>query len=192
MNFYIFGLGAIGSNLLLRLAQQYPEANFVGFDFDKVEERNIGTQAYFLQHIGLYKTAAMQSVLSTKLRKFNYKYETKKIEEGSILSGFIFDKNTVVLDCFDNIESRKLLQDRLSNYCLHIGFSPEFTAEITWGKDYKVPGEMNPNNPDICTLEKAGAFINFIVNLSALTIDKYIEKKEQHNFIVNNFNIIKS
>jgi hypothetical protein len=196
MNFYIFGLGAIGSNLLLRLAQQYLEAQFFGFDFDKVEERNIKTQAYFIQHIGQYKTVAMQSVLSTKMKKFNYKYETGKIENNKFwltLSELIQgEENSIAIDCFDNIESRKLLHEKLKRSCLHVGFSPEFTAEITWGNNYKIPGGMNPNSPDICTLEKAGAFINFAVNLSALAIDSFIEKRIQRNFIVNGFNIIKN
>lgn len=196
MNFYIFGLGAIGSNLLVRLAQQYPDSQFFGFDFDKVEQRNIGTQAYFLQHIGHFKTVAMQSVLSTKLRKVNYKYYTEKVVNiNSIAKEFVEQskkgkQDSLIVDCFDNIESRKLLHEFFKEHCLHIGFSTLPSGEICWGKNYKVPSEMNPILPDVCDLTSMGGFINLTVGLSSIIIDEYIQKNIQRNFIIQNFKII--
>lgn len=191
----VCGLGAIGSNLIVQLSKQYPFYNFIGIDFDVVEERNIKTQAYFISHVGQPKTQSMFSVFSTKHRKINYKGIRNKIESvadlGLIRKNFP-SENYLYIDCFDNIKSRKIFSGLREDSCLHIGFSPQFSAEIIWHEDYEVPGEMDPSGVDICTLDEASSFITFVVSFGSMIIDNFFKEGKKESFIIKNkYNIIK-
>ena len=132
-NIFVFGLGAIGSNLLLQLVKKYPAMEFTGIDFDTVKQRNIATQAYMLPHIGMPKVQAMNIVLGLNVRKFVYKGIKVKIEKGMNLVKelSIQPDHDLVIDCFDNAESRGIIHAPGKQGfpdTLHIGFSPQYTA----------------------------------------------------------------
>lgn len=178
----IYGLGAIGSNLLVQLAKQFPDIEFHGIDFDKVEDRNIRTQAYFLEHVGLHKADAMRVVLSRYLRKPNYKPFKLKIERPEQIG-----KHDLTLDCFDNTASRELFTHAKGNI-LHVGFSPAYAAECIWNERYEVPEATDPALGDICSMTEAVSFIHYVVNLAAMNITQFLDKKEKRDFIVTNKN----
>ena len=184
MRFRIFGLGAIGSNLLMQLVHLYPKAKFIGIDKDKVEERNIATQAYYLPHIQMFKVQAMQIVLSMKTRSINYMPIHKDIDNShdSFIKADADVKDCILIDCFDNHRSRKFLEG--INNCIHVGFSPKYTAEIIWGKNYTAPGDINPAENDICELEYAVPFINYVVSLACMSIQDYVNKGEKNNYLI--------
>ena len=182
----IFGLGALGSNLLVQLVRQFPDYSFVGVDFDKIEERNIRTQAYFVEHVGQLKAQAIRAVAQRYVRKLAYLPVVQKIVEPRVPNSEDF----LWVDCFDNTQSRLLLTPNL-RFCadhpiLHVGFSPFYTAECMWNKDYDVPGDVDPTQNDICSMSDAVSFIGFIVNLTALTISEYVQNNRKRNFIVTN------
>jgi molybdopterin/thiamine biosynthesis adenylyltransferase len=205
MKITVFGLGAIGSNLLVQLSKQYPDFEYVGVDFDKVEERNLRTQAYFLEHVGAPKVQAMRVVLSRHLRKPKYTPVQRKIEPSDLntsskgLGGLISD---LWIDCFDNSESRELLRVAGSNEkilfsgtvpTLHVGFSPLYTAECIWNENYEVPGNVDPRMADICSMTDAVGFIHLTVNAALLNISQYLESKPDcngrrhgHDFLITN------
>jgi molybdopterin/thiamine biosynthesis adenylyltransferase len=186
MNITIFGLGAIGSNLLLNLSTQYPDSNFMGIDFDTVEQRNIGIQQYFVNHIGRPKANTMGVILNLRNKGVSYIPVNRKIESITALNDYI-DGTNLVLDCFDNSESRQIIKDYcIETPCLHIGFSPTYTAEIIWNEDYSVPGDLDPANDDICTLTDAASFIQFVVGMAGMTINDFIDKGEKNNYIITN------
>jgi len=192
----VCGLGAIGSNLIVQLNKQYPFYNFIGIDFDNVEERNIKTQAYFISHVGQSKTQSMFSVFSTKHRKVNYKGIRNKIEsiaDLELIRKNFPSENYLYIDCFDNVNSRKIFSGlRKEDSCLHIGFSPQFSAEIIWHEDYEVPGEMDPSGVDICTLDEASSFITFVVSFGSMVIDNFFKEGKKESFIIKNkYNIIR-
>jgi len=181
MKFTIYGLGAIGSNLLVQLSKQYPDAEFIGVDFDKVEERNIRTQAYFLEHVGHPKALAMRSILGRYNRKPNYKPINFKVT-----SQVQLDANDIAIDCFDNSASRKLLKlpKDSDGHMLHVGFSPFYTAECIWNENYDVPGDVDPAHADICSMQDAVPFIHYVVNSAALSISDWIQKGQKRDFLV--------
>lgn len=169
-NIYVFGLGALGSNILVQLARAYPNTTFHGIDFDKVEERNLRTQAYFMEHLNQPKAIAMAAVLHRINKKPKYNAINTRITKPIGVK-----KDGLVLDCFDNLESREIVRKLQCDNILHVGFSPEFTADIGWeGKDYSLPGEMKPG-VDICTLDSAGPFIQFVCSFVCLQIVRFIE-----------------
>lgn len=177
----VYGLGAIGSNLLLQIAKQRPEIAYVGIDFDKVEARNIGPQAYFLEHIGQDKAVAMRGVLARFLRKPRYHPISDKLtkEPGTE------PEDVLNIDCFDNVKSRALTCTSALKNTLHVGFSPFYTAEIAWSPGYKPSGDVAEGAPDICTLQAAVPFIHTVVNLAALTVTDFLLHGRKRDSIVS-------
>lgn len=173
-----YGLGAIGSNLLLQLAKQQSDLEYVGFDFDKVEPRNIGPQAYFLEHVGQPKTIVMAAVLKRFQRNPKYKPVNGKVETPLVT----VPEDTLVLDCFDNTKSRRLLT-AAKGHVFHVGFSPYYTAEGIWSPDYDAPEDIQAGAPDLCTLPDATSFIHFVVNAAALTVLDFLLKGVKRSFI---------
>ena len=180
MKVTVFGLGAIGSNLLVQLSKQYPDFEFVGIDFDKVEERNLRTQAYFLEHVGMRKTDALRVVLARHNRKPKYTPLAHKI--CARVSGNP-SKDSLQIDCFDNTESRKLLSG-IGGNMLHVGFSPLYTAECIWDERYDVPNDVDAARADICSMSDAVPFIHYVVNAAALNISNWIQTNQRRDFIV--------
>lgn len=111
----IFGLGAIGSNLFVSLLKQFPDWDYVGIDFDVVEARNLRTQAYFREHIGQPKAAALRAVGMRYVQKLDYtplkiKITEQHLNKSSPQENENIWKRELWIDCFDNSESRKILK----------------------------------------------------------------------------------
>lgn len=187
MNIYVFGLGAIGSNMLLQLIKKYQDFSFYGIDFDKVEDRNMNTQAYFLNHVGLSKAQALMPVIGTKLRKFQYKPFTRKISSEKDIADIVREtegeKDYLLLDCFDNTQSRKLF-NMIGGNILHIGFSPQYAAEILWHEHYSAPNDIPEGQNDICVMAEAVPFINFVVSLACFTVSDFIDSGTKTNYLI--------
>jgi len=193
MNIFVMGLGSLGSNLMLQLAQKYPNFKFTGIDFDTVEERNVATQQYIIPQIGMKKAHAMQVILGMNLRRVSYTGVVQKIENTGQVSSLIgrSDEPVLLIDCFDNTESRKILHKFASNVdILHIGFSPQYTAEIIWDEDYTVPNDIPADQNDICEMSEAVPFINFVVSLACMTISDFFSTGIKKSLLVTNKNNI--
>ena len=187
MKIYVFGLGAIGSNLIVQLMKQFPDFEYFGIDYDKIEERNIKTQAFFLEQVGMPKAQAIPIISSRFLRKFKYTPQNLKVETHISKKYNLKDKDSLYIDCFDNSKSRKFLfTEKSDDNVLHIGFSPFYSSEIMWQKDYDVPNDVDQRQNDICSMNDAVSFINFIVNYSVLNISEYINKGIKSSYIITN------
>lgn len=189
-NIVVFGLGAIGSNMMVQLHKRYPDANFIGVDYDKVEDRNIKTQAYFQEHKGKPKAAVMPTVLARKDSIVKYTPVNKKITSRQDIADVILPLTMtnptgklIIIDAFDNTEARQLLRDFDFMNVVHVGFSPQYTAEIFWQEQYVVPGEI-VGTFDICELDAAVFFIHLVVNFAALKISEYLDNDTKENFII--------
>ena len=60
--FHMLGCGAIGSSAATQLARSGAE-NFCLYDYDKVEEHNIGVSQYDFRHIGMMKAVALMNMM---------------------------------------------------------------------------------------------------------------------------------
>lgn len=186
----VCGLGAIGSNVLNQLSKVYPDMNYIGIDFDVVEKRNIGTQAYFMENVGQPKALAMNVMLKRFNPKIKYRGVNQKITVPEDVYGLADNSDALIVDCFDNVASRKILKQCISNPVYHMGFSAQYTAELIWNKDYVVSGDVDPNNADICTMIDAAPFIHFVCNFGVMQISEYIQNKVQSKHIIlNKWNI---
>lgn len=184
MKYIIFGLGAIGSNLVSQLIHLDNESGFYGVDFDNVEQRNIPTQSYFQNHIGIPKPLAMSIIIGLKKQKPFFTPVVKRITnyDDPVITEFANNDDYLLVDCFDNTQSRRYLEG-IDN-CLHIGFSPKYTAEIIWGKKYTAPDDIKSEENDICEMVGAVPFIHYVVSLASINIMNYINSGEQNSYII--------
>lgn len=196
MKVIVFGTGAIGSNLLYQLAMSYPDAHYVGVDFDVVEDRNLKTQLFLKPHLGTAKVNAIRVYLALKNDKVVFKPVHKKVTSNKdiqaildVVSAKETDEDLLIIDSFDNIESRTLLHNYGFKNIVHAGFSPKMTTEITWGDRYVIPVAYD-NVEDICENPQATSFIMLSVSLVTMVILDFFTRKVKDSYIIYNSNII--
>lgn len=185
MKIIILGIGGLGSHLCENLvADNRGQWDITVMDFDKVEERNLrGTQKYVFDQLGQLKTEALQYTLYRTFEK-EIKVITQRLIEGNVDLLSEFD---LVIDTFDNFESRKLVQ----NYCtshnlevIHIGFNPVFTFSIEFGNNYKVPTDII-SPIDICEAVGASSFITMVSSVGSLVIQDFLKTGTRREFVGN-------
>ena len=105
----ILGCGAIGANLAISLARRGFKSFYLA-DYDKIQEHNISTQPWENQELGRLKTA----MLSKKLSLFSNAKgmtDSSKIESTGDIVRFGSFAPDIIIDCFDNSESRRIVQE---------------------------------------------------------------------------------
>lgn len=110
----IAGLGGLGSNAAVALARA-GIGKLVIVDFDRVEEKNLDRQYYFLDQIGLYKVEALTKTLlninsDLEVVSINVKLEKGKMSEH-------FDQVDVVIEALDAAEIKTQFIEEISS-CL--------------------------------------------------------------------------
>jgi len=148
----VFGIGSIGS-VLIDQAAKVGFRDITGYDFDTVDEDNIGSQNFSIGHIGLKKTEAIQ-----KLMKDNYNFDTTvvegKIEEDTEI---LPEANTIYFCAFDSLEARKMLWNKLKGFpvvwgearigrdCQQYRFVDLRISDPEWVVEYEK--SLDPNGP---------------------------------------------
>ena len=100
------GVGALGSTAVLLCRNL--DATLRLIDFDRVESKNLLAQVYVKQSVGKNKADAL------KLQLFNFwgiKAEAHGVRLTADNVDALLGEADLVVDCFDNIASRKLLSD---------------------------------------------------------------------------------
>ena len=104
MNIVWCGVGALGSTAAL-FCRNLP-ASFRFIDFDRVESKNLQAQFFVKPSIGKNKAEAL------KLQWFNFwgvKAEATAVRVVEQNRHALLDHEDLIVDCFDNFESRALL-----------------------------------------------------------------------------------
>jgi molybdopterin/thiamine biosynthesis adenylyltransferase len=120
----IAGLGGIGSYTSYSLCRQ--GYTMFLYDFDTVEIHNIGSQLYGLKDIGKSKESVAKEIASIYGGNDDIHLMGKFTEDSPI--------SNIVLSCFDNMSSRKLLFNKWLDY------------QLSKDVDYK---ELHPNEINI-------------------------------------------
>tara|TARA_Y100000310_G_scaffold206189_1_gene206559 strand:+ start:4138 stop:4737 length:600 start_codon:yes stop_codon:yes gene_type:complete len=103
---HIFGCGAIGSNTAIHLDKMGIE-NFTLYDFDKVEQPNIGVTPYTMQDIGKLKVEALKGMMNGTSK---VTIKDRKINEDTNLNDV---KGGIAILAFDNMKSRLLVAKKI-------------------------------------------------------------------------------
>lgn len=175
----VCGAGALGSHLadnLVRLGFGRLRA----IDRDRVEEHNVGTQLYGNEDIGSWKVESLQQRI---FRATGIEIEAirKELTDGN--AGKLLRDTHLVVDAFDNSESRELVRDccRESKLaCLHVGLNTDY-GEIIWNEDYRVPKDVAG---DICDYPLARNLVLMVVAVAAEEIIRHVLEATRRNWSV--------
>lgn len=99
--YHIFGCGGIGSHTVLQLARMGAN-KFKLYDSDIVSEENVGVSAYTINHIGMYKTDALESMI----KSINPKAKVKKINGEFRIKDVSIGKKDIAMLSFDSMAAR--------------------------------------------------------------------------------------
>jgi len=94
------------------------------------------------------------------------------------------NKNTLVIDGFDNTESRALVTEHcLKNNiaCLHVGLYQD-TAEVTWNAVYRVPQPVK--SMDVCENPLARNIIMMAITVATECVVRYVETGTQESYTI--------
>ena len=102
----IAGLGGLGSNVAYVLAR-IGVGHLHLIDFDVVDITNLNRQQYFMEHLGMYKTDALKSLLLKINPYLDIRTDCAKVTEENLIS--LFEDAGIVCEAFDNPEAKAML-----------------------------------------------------------------------------------
>jgi hypothetical protein len=184
-NIVVCGIGAAGANVFMNLLYAYPNANFTVVDFDKIEDRNVspGTQPYTKTDINRPKTQALQRIAQQAKSKRITALNIKLIDVKEI-KGLVKDPaTTLIIDAFDNAESRNLFLKLPKGYnVLHVGFSAVLTGEAAWNGIYEPMTTSKADSQiDVCEMAIARPFIMALTGMASIVIAQFMDNGNKVN-----------
>jgi len=189
-NIYIFGIGAAGANIFLNLLYAYPTINYTLIDCDAVENRNIepGTQPYSKIDINRPKTQALQRLAFT-LKNKKVDILNSRITSAKQIKYLVKNPSkSVLVDAFDNAESRNLFVGLNGFNTLHIGFSAALTGESVWdGVFTPMAASKADADIDVCEMAIARPFIMALTSMAVINISRFVESGEKHNMYFDKY-----
>lgn len=158
----IIGAGALGSHLVQFLRN---EASIKLVDFDRVESKNLLSQFHGKTSVGRNKAQGIQQAMlylfGFKLSVVPHKLTTQNVKE-------LLTAGDLVVDCLDNAESRKVVQDFVRKAgipCLHGAMAADGVfGRVVWDQFFVIDTESVAGAP---TCED-GEHLPFIGIVSAL------------------------
>lgn len=175
----ICGAGALGGNLCESLAR-IGCAGLQVIDRDRIEQHNLSTQPYFKSDVGSFKAKILANNL---YRAVGIKVSPICEELTCKNTNKHLNSQRLVIDCFDNYESRQLLQGYSRMYdlhCLHVGLSGDF-AEIIWDSNYTVPSDQGV---DGCNYPLTRSIALLAATVAVEVIVKWISRAVQSNYTI--------
>jgi len=171
------GAGALGANLAETLARMGCQSLTV-IDKDRVEERNLSTQPWFKSDVGSPKAKILANSLFRALgvSLTPVCQELTKANASKLLNG-----SELVVDCFDNSPSRKLIQDHCREEgleALHAGLAADY-SEVIWDAQYGVPSEAQD---DMCDYPLARNLVLLTVAVTSEVIVGWVATGEKRSF----------
>jgi len=177
------GVGALGSNAAMLCRNL--EAELVFVDFDRVESKNLLAQAFVKQSVGKNKAESL------KLQLANFhgvKAESFGVRLTADNTATLLDKATLLVDAFDNAESRKLLSDyarAAGKPLIHAAISADGSfGLVRWDERFTPDAEDSPGE---ATCE-GGAHLPMIGLLSAVlarNIQDFVARGEKKDAMVS-------
>ena len=193
----ICGCGAAGANTFMHLIYAFPDLEYTLIDNDKVEHRNYsaGTQPYTKADLNRPKVQALQRIAKMSKGNVNICTVNERINSKLRLTDRIHNKKeTLVVDCFDNAESRNLVYSLGKSYnVVHIGFSAGLTGSIEWDSAFeKMEHDEKDEEIDVCEMSIARPFIMGLTSIASITLSNFITNGKKSNvFFSKDLNIFK-
>ena len=177
MDIIIAGCGAIGSRIILEVADQFDHILLI--DDDVIEQNNIGTSVYYQYAIGSKKTTWLQEQIYYKFNKVSDAYN--KTLEKYISNLHQIHPDCIVIDSFDNPQARLLT---LNANTLHVGVSQFGSGAVMWNEIYPKPElDFERGNNPVCTNNLGKQLIQFASSIAIGSILHYVQTGEKRSFI---------
>lgn len=100
------GLGGLGSNIAVMLAR-IGVGQLLLVDFDIVEPSNLNRQSYYIRHLGMPKTMALQSQLQEINPFIQVETRTVRVEAGNVAE--LFGGYEILCEAFDKPDAKAML-----------------------------------------------------------------------------------
>jgi molybdopterin/thiamine biosynthesis adenylyltransferase len=173
------GAGALGSHLADNLVRQGVGALKV-IDRDRVEEHNVNTQLYGESDVGAWKVDVLKNRL---FRAAGVEIEAVNKELTDRNARTLLKDSGLVVDTFDNSDSRRLVQEQcraMALPCLHVGLYADY-AEVVWDEVYRVPADVVG---DVCDYPLARNLVLLAVAVASETIVRFLLDGTRQNWSV--------
>jgi molybdopterin/thiamine biosynthesis adenylyltransferase len=168
-----FGVGALGSHAAVLCRSL--DADLALVDFDRVEDKNLLAQAYVKQSIGRNKAEALRLQL-LNLHGVRSQAYPVRVEHTNVAT--LADGADLLVDCFDNIASRKVLSDHASSTgtpLVHAAISADGRfGLVRWDKRF-APDAEDAEGEATCEAGEHLPFIGLVSAALARVIQEYVQ-----------------
>jgi molybdopterin/thiamine biosynthesis adenylyltransferase len=184
----VVGVGALGSHVVQHLRNEDASVRIV--DFDRVEQRNTGSQFHGRPGVGKQKVAALAQVMS---HLWGFKVETNSNRVTKDNVGVILGGSDLVIDCLDNGASRRLVQDFVRGAkipCLHGALSGDGTfGRVIWDESFRIDDEPGAG---AATCENGDhlPFIGVVSAFLAKSVQEFLRRGRKTGFQVHAFGAV--
>jgi molybdopterin/thiamine biosynthesis adenylyltransferase len=178
----IVGVGALGSHVVQFLRNAHAEISVI--DFDRVEQKNVASQFHAKNTVGKSKVIGLQKSMSFLYGRTLTATPHRLTDQNA---WELLHEEDLVIDCLDNAESRRVVQDGCKEWgipCLHGALDGAGSfGRVIWTEDFTIdqePAEGAATCDD-------GAFLPFIVTTAAFIAQAaqlFLEKGERRGFTI--------
>ena len=183
MRVVICGVGALGSAVVM--ACRNLDASWRLIDFDRVESKNLQSQAFVKQSVGKNKATALkmqlQNFYGVKVEAMGVRLAAANVEE--LLGGA-----GLIVDCFDNAASRQLISDFVRAHdvpCVHGALSADGTyGMVRWDDAFTPDAEDTPGQAT-CENGEHLPFIGIVASVLARTVAEFVQDGSRLNSMVS-------
>lgn len=179
----IVGVGALGSHLVMLLRNEKVVIRII--DYDRVEQKNVMSQFHGRPSVGKSKVVALQQTMDF-LFKRSLQVAGHKLVENNIDT--LLRDAALVVDCFDNFASRKLVQDYARKHsvpCLHGALAQGGSfGRVGWSEQFIIDSEVGVG---AATCED-GEFLPFIALTAAYmarAVQIFLRDKKKVGFSIS-------
>lgn len=183
MRVVICGVGALGSALAVACRNLDVSLRLV--DFDRVESKNLLSQAFVKQSVGKNKAQALKMQLQNF---YGVKVEAKgvRLMPGNVVE--LLGGAGLIIDCFDNAASRQLICDFVRERgipCLHGALSADGTyGLVRWDEGFTLDAEDAEGQPT-CENGEHLPFISIVSSVLARTVAEFVQDGSRLNAMVS-------
>jgi molybdopterin/thiamine biosynthesis adenylyltransferase len=178
-----FGVGALGSHAAIACRNLDAVLSFV--DFDRVESKNLLSQAFVKASVGKNKADALKAQLQSfwGVRAESFGVRFSEDNAATLLSGA-----TLAVDAFDNAESRRLLSAAARSRgvpLVHAGVSGDGTFGLVRWDERFVPDEEDHAGAATCEGGGHLPLLGLVSAALARVIQDFVERGEERDVLVS-------
>lgn len=183
MRLILCGCGALGSRIAMELC--HLRHDWVLVDDDVVGKENLGTSAFWEEHITMLKAQALAEMMWRKGKTVARAYP-KTLAPAGIKMLLREVSDVVVVDCFDNPRARLLVSDLLVP-TLHVGVGQGYTGSVVWDYHWTSPDvDYERGHNPVCTNQLGDDVIRFTSNIAVVSLKSYLIGGFRDSFYINN------